>query len=456
MSKIGKNGKKLSRRTALRGLGVGIALPWLEAMGTINTWADNLSQVGSQQVPHNRVAFLYVPNGKNMKNWTPKTEGTNYELKGILTPLDKVKDKTLVISGLTADKARANGDGGGDHARALAAFLTGVQPRKTDGPNIRVGISVDQAAALRIGNQTRLPSLEIGIDQGSMAGNCDSGYSCVYSSTMSWRSATQPLAKEINPKLVFERLFSTLPSTQKAERDVSRKSILDFVQQDSSDLARQLGRNDVRKLDEYFSAIRDIEQRIERAEKLPPIDTPNYVIPKYPKGIPSDYQEHLRIMADLIVLAFQADVTRIATFVMANEGSNKPYPFIGVSEGHHDLSHHRNDEEKKTKISQINTFHTQQLAYLLEKLDTIQEGDGSLLDHAMVVYGSGNADGNRHSHHDLPILLAGGGSGTIKSGRHIRYSDETPLNNLWLSILKRMDINLDQLGDSTGCLPELS
>ena len=456
MSRIIKNGKKLSRRTVLRGLGIGIALPWLESMGPMNTWADSLNQVGSQQVSPNRMAFLYVPNGKNMEDWTPETEGANYELKDILNPLDKVKDKTLVLSGLTADKARANGDGGGDHARALAAFLTGTQPHKTDGTDIRVGISVDQAAALHIGNQTRLPSLEIGIDRGSMAGNCDSGYSCVYSSTMSWRSATQPLAKEINPKLVFERLFSTLPSAQKAERDASRKSILDFVQQDSSDLTKQLGRNDARKLDEYFSAIRDIEQRIERTEMLAPINTPDYIIPKYPKGIPSDYQEHLRIMADLIVLAFQADVTRIVTFVMANEGSNKPYPFIGVSEGHHDLSHHRNDEEKKTKISQINTFHTQQLAYLLEKLDTIQEGDGSLLDHAMVVYGSGNADGNRHSHHDLPILLAGGGSGTIKSGRHIRYSDETPLNNLWLSILKRMDINLDQLGDSTGCLPELS
>lgn len=239
-------------------------------------------------------------------------------------------------------------------------------------------------------------------------------------------------------------------------RDASRKSILDFVQEDRRDLSRQLGRNDVRKLDEYFSATRDIEQRIEQAETLPPIQSPDYTIPNYPKGIPPDYQEHLRIMADLIVLAFQADVTRIVTFVMANEGSNKPYPFIGVSEGHHDLSHHRNDEAKKAKIGQINLFHTQQLAYLLERLDAVAEGEGSLLDHSMIVYGSGNSDGNRHSHHDLPILLAGRGCGTLRSGRHIRYPTETPLNNLWLSMLNRMDINLAQLGDSTGCLPELS
>ena len=448
--------KKLSRRTLLRGLGVGISLPWLEAMGPMSAWADGLSPSGSQPTTPNRMAFLYVPNGKHMEDWAPKRVGIDYDLPKILEPLEAVKDKTLVLSGLTADKARANGDGGGDHARALAAFLTGAQPRKTDGTDIRAGISVDQVAASRLGHRTRLPSLEIGIDRGAMAGNCDSGYSCVYSSTMSWRSATQPLPKEINPKLAFERLFSSLPDSQRTVRDQGRKSILDFVRQDTSTLSRRLSGNDVRKLDEYFSAIRDIEQRITRAEKFPSMEKPDYTVPDYPKGVPADYQEHLRIMADLIVLAFQADVTRIITFVLANEGSNKSYPSIGVTDGHHNLSHHRNDPAKIAKIGQINHFHTQQLAYLLEKLEATPEGDGSLLDHSMVVYGSGNSDGNRHSHHALPVLLAGGGGGTIKSGRHILYPKETPLNNLWLSMLYRMGINLAQLGDSTGCLPDFS
>jgi len=388
-----------------------------------------------------------------MADWTPKRVGTDYELTDILKPLEKVKDKTLVLSGLTADKARANGDGGGDHARAMAAFLTGAQPRKTDGADIHAGVSADQAAALHIGKRTRLPSLELGIDPGSRAGNCDSGYSCVYSSTLAWRSATQPLPKEVNPKLAFERLFSAMPDARRVQHNQQRKSILDFVKQDSKELIRQVSGNDGRKLDEYFSAIRDIEMRIESAEKFPPITTPDYTVPE---EIPADYQAHIRLMADMMVLAFQADVTRIATFVLANEGSNKPYPFINVSEGHHDLSHHGGDEAKKAKIRQINIFHTQQLAYFLEKLDATPEGEGSLLDHSMIVYGSGNADGNRHSHHDLPILLAGTGCGTIKSGRHIQYPKETPLNNLWLSMLNRMDVHLAELGDSTASLAGLS
>lgn len=446
-----KTSKQLSRRTFLRGLGVSIALPWLETMGSLKAWAD-IPTPGAQMVP-NRMAFLYVPNGKNMADWTPKQLGTDYKLTPILKPLEKVKDKIMVLSGLTADKARPNGDGGGDHARAMSVFLTGVQPRKTDGADIHAGVSVDQVGAAHIGNQTRLPSLELGIDPGRKAGNCDSGYSCVYSSSMSWRSATQPLPKEIHPKLVFQRLFSSVSNAQRMQRDWQRKSILDFVRQDSKDLIRRVSKNDVRKLDEYFSAIRDIEMRIDSAEKYPPPQKPDYTVPE---KIPTDYQEHLRLMMDLIVLAFQTDVTRITTFVLADEGSNKSYPFINVSEGHHDLSHHGEDEKKKAKIRQINIFHTQQLAYFLEKLDTMPEADGSLLDHSMIVYGSGNADGDSHSHHDLPILLAGNGCGTIKSGRHIRYSKETPLNNLWLSMLNRTGIHLTELGDSTGDLQGLS
>lgn len=442
--------KELSRRTVLRGVGVAMSLPWLDAMGSPSAWDDSPAE--GKSAP-NRMAFIYVPNGKNMADWTPKTEGTDFELPSILEPLEPVKDKLLVLTGLTADKARANGDGGGDHARALASFLTGTQARKTDGTDIRAGISVDQVAASRIGDRTRLASIEIGCEHGAMAGNCDSGYSCVYSSTMSWRSATQPLPKEVNPKLAFERLFATAPDAQVAKRNARRKSILDFVQEDSKDLAGRLGVNDVRKLDEYFSAVRDIELRIERAEKLPPVTAPDYAAPT---GIPAVYDEHIRLMCDLMVLAFQADVTRVITCVMANEGSNKAYPFIDVPDGHHDLSHHGNDAAKKEKIRKINLFHTKQLAYLLEKLNKTPEGDGTLLDHAMIAYGSGNSDGNAHNHDDLPIVLAGGGCGTLKTGRHVRYSKETPLNNLWLAMLNRMEVDLTQLGDSSGELANLS
>ncbi len=442
--------KAIGRRTVLRGVGVSLALPWLEAMDRVKPLRGGETVQGT--IP-NRMAFLYVPNGKNMASWTPAKEGSDYELPATLKPLEPVRDQMLVLTGLTADKARPHGDGGGDHARALSAFLTGCQARKTDGTDIRAGVSVDQVAASRIGDLTRLPSLEIGCEQGSMAGNCDSGYSCVYSSTMAWRSATQPLPKEVNPKLVFERLFGGGKDADRAKRDAKRKSLLDFVREDSRDLAGKLGANDVRKLDEYFSAVRDIELRMERAEKLPPIKVPDVAAPS---GVPSVYEEHIRLMCDLLVLAFQADVTRVATFVLANEGSNKPYPFIEVSEGHHDLSHHGNDKEKLSKIAKINTFHTSQLAYLLERLKSIREGEGTLLDHAMVAYGSGNSDGNAHNHDDLPILLAGGGCGSLQPGRHIRYPKETPLSNLWVSMLRRMEVDIQQLGDSTGGLPLLN
>ncbi|MFN4261347.1 MAG: DUF1552 domain-containing protein [Gemmataceae bacterium] len=440
--------KLISRRTVLRGLGVSLTLPWLEAMGPLVAWAEDADP---KTVAPNRMAFLYVPNGKHMPDWTPRQQGSDFDLPPILEPLAPVKHQLLVLSGLTADKARAYGDGGGDHARAMAAFLTGVHPNKTDGTNIRAGVSVDQLAAARLGDQTRLPSLEIGTEHGAMAGNCDSGYSCVYSSTMSWRSATQPLPKEVNPKLVFERLFGAGDASQK-KRDARRKSILDFVREDSKSLANRLSQNDARKLDEYFAAIRDIELRMERAEKLPPVQVPDYPAPA---GVPANYEEHIRLMCDLLVLAFQADVTRVATFVLANEASNKPYPFIGVAEGHHDLSHHGGDAAKQAKIRQINLFHLKQLAYLLRKMNDTREGDGTLLDHAMLVYGSGIHDGNAHNHDDLPILLAGGGCGTLSPGRHIHYPKETPLNNLWLSMLNRMDITVEKLGDSTGTLPHL-
>ena len=441
--------KLIDRRTMLRGLGVSMSLPWLESMGPLVAWADN--PTAKAAVP-NRLAFIYVPNGKIMEDWTPTQEGAGFELSPTLGPLAPVKDKLQVLSGLVSDKARAHGDGGGGHARGLSAFLTGAHPNKTDGLDIRCGISADQVAAQRVGDQTRLTSIELAAERGKMAGNCDSGYSCVYSSTMSWRSATQPLPTEVNPKLVFERLFASSPNAERAARNARRNSILDFIREDSQGLSGRISKNDARKLDEYFTSIRDIEQRIERIQNLPPIAAPDY---PPPTDIPDSWEEHIRVMYDLIALGFQADVTRVASFVVAGEGSNRPYSFIGVPDGHHDLSHHGGDEAKKSKIRQINLFHTKQLAYLLEKLNSIPEGDGTLLDHAMIAYGSGISDGNRHQHDNLPIILAGGGCGTLKTGRHLRYTDETPLNNLWVSMLDRMEVDVEQLGDSTGALPNL-
>ena len=440
----------ISRRTVLKGLSTAVALPWLEAMGPMSAWAEDASP--SKTAP-NRMGFLYVPNGKNMADWTPASEGAGFELTPILEPLAPVKDDIMVLTGLTADGARPHGDGGGDHARALASFLTGAHPVKTDGTDIRNGVSVDQVAASRIGDQTRLASLEIGCEAGAMAGNCDSGYSCVYSSTMAWRSATQPLPKEVNPKLVFERLFGAGAGADRAKRDKLRQSILDFVREDTRDLSGKLGKSDQRKLDEYFSSIRDIEQRIARAATLPDVKTPDFAVPA---GVPGDFQEHVRLMCDLMVLAFQTDQTRVCSFVLVNEGSNKAYPMVGVPEGHHDLSHHGNDPKKKEKIRDINKFHVTQLSYLLQKLKSISEGDGTLLDHCMIAYGSANSDGNAHNHDDLPVLLAGHGGGTIKTGRHLRFPKETPISNLWLSMLERMDVKVPFLGDSTGALSGLN
>ncbi|HZZ78298.1 MAG TPA: DUF1552 domain-containing protein [Gemmataceae bacterium] len=437
----------LSRRTVLKGLGASIALPWLEAMGPFQAWASQ----APNRVP-TRMAFVYVPNGKNMNEWTPNVEGSTFSLPRILQPLADVREYVNVLTGLTADKARPNGDGAGDHARAMAAFLTGAQPRKTDGSDIRAGISVDQVAASRIGHQTRLGSLEMGADPSALAGNCDSGYSCAYSSTISWRSATTPVPKLNNPRQIFDRLFSSGSDADRTRRETERRSILDFVREDANSLQPRLGGNDRRRLDEYMASIRDIEQRIERAARLPEPRRPDM---QQPAGIPQNYQDHLRLLCDLLVLAFQADITRVSTLVFANEGSNKAYPFINVREGHHDLSHHGNDVNKMTKIGTINRFHVTQFAYLLGRLKNIREGEGTLLDNCMIAYGSGNSDGNAHNHDNLPVLLAGRGSGTIRSGRHIRYARNTPLNNLWVSMLDRVGSAVDALGDSTGRLRNL-
>jgi hypothetical protein len=438
---------RLSRRTVLKGMGVAVALPFLEAMQP----RPLLAASGNPNRPPLRMAFLYVPNGVHMPGWAPRAVGAALELPAILEPLQAVKDDLLILSGLTLNPARALGDGGGDHARAMASFLTGRHPRKTDGADLRAGVSVDQAAAQRIGHLTRFPSLELGCEGGKNAGECDHGYSCAYQSNLSWRSETMPVAKQINPRLVFDRLFGS-PAGRDGVDDIAKgirhdKSILDFVGEDARQLTQTLGASDRRKLDEYLSGVRELEQRINRSR--PTIDLG---VAKYPRplGIPADYQEHLRLLGDLLVLAFQCDLTRIITFVFANDGSNRSYRTVGVADGHHDLSHHGGDTAKQEKIQRINQFHTAQLAFILQKLKAIPEGDGKLLDHCMIVYGSGISDGNAHSHDDLPILLAGKANGTIKTGRHLRSPMETPVTNLYVAMLDRMGVKVDGFGDSTG------
>jgi hypothetical protein len=451
---------QVSRRAALKGLGTAIALPLLDARlpaTAFTAFGRALEAAEAAKKTPNRMAFLYVPNGIHMPDWTPANVGADFDLPPILQHVAKFKNDLLILSGLAQDGARAHGDGGGDHARAMASFLTGCHPRKTHGADIKVGVSADQVAAQKVGQQTRFASLELGCEPGAQNGNCDSGYSCAYSANSSWKTESTPVAKEVNPRLVFERLFSDGQQGEskesRAKRNQARKSVLDFALEDANQLKGRLGATDQRKLDEYLSTVRELEQRINRAEQAAGEGLPNF---KKPAGVPGDYGEHIRLMADLMVLAFQTDSTRISTFVLANEGSNKSYAFIGVSEGHHDLSHHGNDKEKQAKISKINQFHVDQLAYFLEKLKSTPEAGGSLLDHAMVTYGSAIGDGNAHNHDNLPILLAGRGCGTLKPGRHIRYEKETPLNNLWLSLLDRMESSIDKLGDSNGRLGELS
>jgi hypothetical protein len=440
----------IDRRTVLRGVGATIALPLLEAMLPQSVFGA-VTRPGA--TPPKRMAFLYVPNGIHMADWRPATVGALSELPATLQPLAPFKSDLMVLSGLTCDKARPNGDGPGDHARAMSAFLTGSQPRKTAGADIRVGVSVDQLAAQKIGGATRFASLEIGCEGGRTAGNCDSGYSCAYSSSVSWRSATQPVPKEVNPRLVFDRLFANGTAPGVGQRDQVRRSVLDFVADDARSLRGRLGAADQRKLDEYLSGVREIEQRLARLDKVEVKDAPKGAV--RPTGIPRSYQEHLRLLADMLVLAFQADLTRVATFVFANEGSNRPYRDIGVPEGHHDLSHHGRNRAKQAKIQKINHFHVSQLAYLLGKLKAVKEGGRPLLDSCMLLYGSGNSDGNRHNHDDLPILLMGKGGGTLRPGQHVKYRRETPLANLYLSMLDRMGVNVPRFGDSTGRLAQL-
>ena len=444
---------QISRRAALRGLGTAVALPMMNAMVP----ARAIGALTPAELPK-RMAFCFVPNGVNLEHWTPTQEGFGYDLPSILEPLKNVRYDVSVLSGLTHDKGRANGDGPGDHARSASVFLTGAQPRKTSGGDIRSGVSVDQMAAQYLGSATKFPSLEIGCEGGGSTGNCDSGYSCAYSNNISWASPTTPIAKETDPRQVFERLFGdgTPKNANVAnERIALRRSLLDYVADDARQLHKKLGQQDQRKLDEYLTAVRSIEKRIESADSEAAQGDEVLSFEK-PAGVPKDFGEHMRLMADMMVLAFQTDLTRIATCMFGRAGSNRSYPMVDVPDGHHTLSHHGSDPVKLEKIRRINRFHVQQFAYFLERLKSIPEGEGTLLDQCMIVYGSGLSDGNRHNNENLPVLLAGQGGGTIVPGRHLRYREETPMCNLYVSMLERVGVDVPYLGDSTGMLPGLS
>jgi Protein of unknown function (DUF1552) len=445
--------KALHRRSFLRGMGATLALPFLDAM--VPAMAATRLTPAAQ--PATRLGFVYVPNGIIQKAWLPTATGTGYQMQSTMSPLEPFRENMLVLSNLMQNSGRALGDGAGDHARAGASWLTGVHPKKTEGSGIHSGVSADQIAAKELSKYTQLGSLEIGLEEPNLAGGCDSGYSCAYTNTISWRTAITPNPMEVNPRAVFERLFGDGESTDAAsrlKRIQEDRSILDFIRTDVSRLEPSLGSRDKSKLDEYLDSIRDIERRIQKAEqqsasmKLPVMERPT--------GIPDEFEAHSKLMSDLMVIAFQTDMTRVVSFMMAREGSNRSYRSIGISDGHHSVTHHQNDPAKIAKTMKIDQLHVQMLAYLLDRLKATPDGDGNLLDHSMILFGSSISDGNAHTHHDLPLVLAGGGNGKIKGGRHIRYAPETPMNNLLLSMLDKSGVPTESLGDSTGKLEHLS
>ena len=429
-----------------------MALPYLESLG--------YRAFGAAAAPSRaplRLAFVYVPNGENMADWTPGAVGADFELPRILQPLARVKSHLNVITGLAHQHAAAGPDGAGDHARASATFLTGVRAKKTQGADIRVGQSIDQFAAQQVGGLTKFSSLELGTDRGQTAGNCDSGYSCAYSFNISWRNPSAPMPPEVDPRQAFDRLFTNGWAGETAEARARRQrreaSILDFVQDDAKALQKQLGRTDQRKLDEYLTAVRDLESRLQKADKLG-IEVSDQ---SRPAGVPKEFAQHVKLMFEVLTLAFRTDTTRIASFVMAHDGSNRAYPEIGVKDGHHELSHHGGAKDKKENISKINSFHMGLFAAWLEQMKATLDSDGrSLLDNSMIVYGSGIEDGDAHRHSNLPVLLAGGGGGTFKTGRHLKLAESVPMTNLFLSLSDRMGVKAERFGDSTGRLKELS
>jgi hypothetical protein len=443
-------GKSLSRRTVLKGLGAAISLPFLDAM------VPAFAAPRLRQASPVRLAWFYVPNGIDMRHWTPAAEGALAELPAILAPLDPVKKDLLVLSNLTTHWGRPLQDGPGDHGRALGSYMTGVKVFKTAGADLKLGISADQIAANAVGHETRLPSLEVGLEEARLAGNCDSGYSCAYTYNLAWRTESQPLPPISDPRILFERLFGTdiveSPAARARRLDM-RRSILDGVLEDTTRLQSTLGGSDRRKVEEYLTSVREIEKQVARAAADGMVIEPG--IDK-PFGVPPEFPDYFRLMTDMMVLAFKADVTRISTMVVGREGSVRAYPEIGVPDGHHPLTHHQGNQEMLAKVRQINELHSRLFAEFLLKMKNTPEGDSNLLDQSMIVYGSGLADGNGHTHDQLPTLLAGKGGGFVSPGRHIIYQRETPVTNLFATMIERIGVRAEHVGDSTGRLADLS
>ena len=439
--------KALDRRTFLRGVGTAVSLPFLDAM------VPAFAAAHAAKAPL-RMAFVYVPNGIMMRDWNPSYEGKLGELPRVLKSLEPYKNDILMLGNLTHNTGRALLDGAGDHGRCCGSYLTGVQVRKST-TNIKASVSMDQIVAGEVGQATRFPSLELGLEDARQSGDCDSGYSCAYTNNLAWRSETQPLPPVLDPRALFERLFGdgvVLSPAARARNAKYRRSILDFVTEDTKKLEAGLGPTDRRKLDEYLSSIREVERQIEKAEHDNQQIDPHM---DKPYGVPADFSEHYKLMTDMMTIAFQADLTRVMTFLVTHEGTSRAYREIGISDGHHPLTHHRNQEDLMEKVAQINTYHMKQFAGWVEKLKSVREGDSSLLDNMMIVYGAGLSDGNRHLHEDLPTLIAGNAGGTIKTGRRVVYRRETPMCNLFLEMMDRMGVHMEHFGDATGKLQGL-
>ena len=440
--------KTLSRRAVLRGVGATLALPMLDAM------VPALSGIsGRAAEPVRRLGWVYAPNGMAMDAWRP-ADTKALELSPILGPLGPYREQTVVVSGLAQGQAEALGDGNGEHTRATATWLNGVHPRETEGADVRAGKTADQIAAEQLGRTTPLGSLELAIDQDFLVGSCDNGYSCVYMNTIAWRDPTTPLPMQNNPRVVFERLFGEGGSTasRRSELGIDR-SILDAITSDLARLQRDVGSSDRARVTQYLDAVRAVERRIQFSEQndteLPELERP--------VGVPESYQEHVELMFDLMALAYQVDMTRVFTFMLGRELNGRAYPEIGIPDSHHGLSHHRDDPERLAQMARINTYHVSLFAHFLDRLAKTPDGDGSLLDHSLLMYGAALSDSNKHSHFDLPLLLVGGSGGQLAGGRHLQYPADTPMTNLLVSQLDKAGIRLDEgLGDSTGRLPELT
>jgi hypothetical protein len=442
------------RRTVLRGLGTALALPLLDSMVPALSALQNTAAR-----PVRRFGVVYTPNGMMMPSWTPATDGVDFDFSPTLKPMEPFRDRVIVMSGLSS-KPPANSPAGaaaGVHARASTRFMTHVIPKRAQGSEISAGVSTDQIAAAEFGKHTQLASLELAIEGRDFAGSCDAGYSCAYTNTISWRSASTPLPMENDPRALFERLFGEgdLDPAARQSRVAADRSILDSVTDRINDLNRRVGPRDRGKLSEYLDALRDIERRIQKAEEQNSRELA--ITLDQPAGIPASYEDHVRLMFDLQLLAYQTDLTRVITFMIARELSGRSYPQIGVPESHHPISHHLNDPAKLANLAKINVHHMSLFAYYVEKLKNTPDGDGSLLDHVMIVYGAGMADSNLHAPSGLPVMLVGGGAGTLRGGRHIRYPMDTPLANLHLALLDRLGITgVEGIGDSSGRLEQLS